>query len=58
MSFKWSYENSYNEKRGTANVELIIINKPVGKAFIMTIIPENLNVLIYKGYVDGSLNLN
>lgn len=58
MSFRWSYENSYNTKKGTANCELIIIHKPVGKAFILTIIPENLNVLLYKGYIKGSLNLN
>lgn len=58
MSFRWSYENSYNTKKGTANCELIIIHKPVGKAFILTIIPENLDVLLYKGYIEGSLNLN
>lgn len=58
MSFRWSYENSYNSKKGTANCELIIIHKSGGKAFILTIIPENLNVLVYKGYIDGSLKLN
>jgi hypothetical protein len=58
MSFKWSYQNTYDDKRGTANVELLIIHKPIGKAFIITIIPENLDVLQYKGYIDGSLDLN
>lgn len=58
MSFKWSYQNSYNTKRGTANVELTIIHKPIGKAFIITIIPEDLDVLQYKGYIEGSLDLN
>ena len=58
MSFKWSYKNSYNTKNGTANVELIIIHKPLGKAFIVTIIPEDLDVLQYKGYIEGSLDLN
>lgn len=56
MSFKWSYENSYNTKKGTANVELMIIHKPIGKAFIITIIPEDLDVLQYKGYIEGSLD--
>ena len=58
MSFKWSYQNSYNTKKGTANCELIITHKPIGKAFILTIIPENLDVFIYKGYIEGSLNFN
>lgn len=58
MTFKWSYKNSYDDKRGTANVELVMVYKPIGKAFILTIIPENLDVLQYKGFVEGSLDLN
>ncbi|WP_035645953.1 hypothetical protein [Flavobacterium sp. ASV13] len=58
LSFKWNYENTYNNKQGTANVELVMINKPIGKVFMMTIISENSDVLRYNGYVEGSLILN
>lgn len=58
FSFKWNYENTYNNKQGIANVELVMIHKPIGKVFIMTIISENSDVLKYNGYVEGSLILN
>ena len=55
--FQWSYSNTYDDKKGTAKVELLKIYKPQGIYFKMTIIPENLDVLLYKGYVSGSLDL-
>ena len=56
--FKWRYINSYDTKKGTATVELIKIYKPQGVTFKITIIPENLDVLVYKGYMEGTLDLN
>lgn len=56
--YKWRYVNSYDSKKGTATVELIKIYKPQGVTFTIKIIPENLDVLIYKGYMEGTLNLN
>lgn len=56
--YKWRYINSYDSKKGTATVELIKIYKPQGVTFTIKIIPENLDVLIYKGYMEGTLNLN
>jgi hypothetical protein len=56
--FKWRYINSYNKKKGTASVELIKIYKPQGVVFKITIITENLDILVYKGYMDGTLDLN
>ena len=53
--FKWSYINSYDDKVGTASVKLVKIYKPAGVAFEITIVPDNLDVLEYKGYMDGSL---
>lgn len=56
--FKWGYVNTYDNKKGTAKVELLKVYKPQGIYFKMTIIPENLDILIYKGYMEGSLNLS
>jgi hypothetical protein len=53
--FKWSYINTYDHKEGTASVKLIRTYKPAGVAFEITIVPDNLDVLDYKGYMDGSL---
>lgn len=58
ITFKWSYQNDYDKKKGTATVRLKKIYKPVGVAFECTIIPENLDVIEYKGYMDGSLQVD
>lgn len=55
--FKWRYINDYDNKKGTATIELIKIYKPQGVTFICKIIPENLDILIYKGYMEGTLDL-
>lgn len=55
-SFKWSYANSYDDKEGTAEVSLRVQHKPAGSSFECVIMTEDLNVIIYKGYIAGSLN--
>lgn len=57
-SFNWSYKNTYDDKKGTAKVEVIKIFKPAGVAFVIKIIPEDLDVLIYKGYMEGTLDFS
>ncbi len=57
LTFNWSYTNNYDNKEGTATVSLQLIYKPVGTAYTMTMVTEGLDVLVYKGYVKGSLNL-
>lgn len=54
--FNWRYINTYDQKKGTAKVEVTKIYKPQGVAFIIKIIPENLDILIYKGYMEGSVD--
>lgn len=54
--FNWQYINTYDNKTGTAKVQLIKVYKPQGIIFTIKIIPENLDLLIYKGYMEGSLN--
>lgn len=56
--FRWRYINSYDTKKGTATVELIKIYKPQGVTFKIKIVPENLDILVYKGYMEGTLDLN
>lgn len=56
--FRWRYVNSYDTKKGTATVELIKIYKPQGVTFKIKIVPENLDVLVYKGFMEGTLDLN
>lgn len=57
VNFQWSYTNTYDSKKGTAKVELMKIYKPQGVYFEMTIVPENLDVLVYKGFMSGTLDL-
>lgn len=56
FKFKWSYTNDYDNKLGTATVKLVKVHKEAGIAFTCTIIPENLDVMIFKGYMEGSLS--
>ncbi len=56
--FRWRYINSYDTKKGTATVELIKIYKPQGVTFKIKIVPENLDILVYKGFMEGTLDLN
>ena len=58
FSYKWSYENDYDNKKGTADVILIKTYKPQGVIFTCTIITENLDVLVYKGYLQGSIDFS
>jgi hypothetical protein len=53
--FQWSYNNSYDDKMGTAKIKLLIIYKPQGIYFECTVMPENLDVLVYKGRMEGDL---
>lgn len=53
--FQWSYNNSYDDKKGTAKIRLFIIYKPQGVYFECTVLPENLDVLVYKGRMEGDL---
>lgn len=58
FNFKWRYENDYDTKKGTADVQFTKIYKPQGIAFILKIIPENLDIIIYKGYMEGTIDFS
>lgn len=54
-TFYWSYYNTYDQKKGTAEIKLLVIYKPQGTYFEITVIPENLDELVYKGQMKGDL---
>ena len=56
--FKWRYVNDYDSKKGTATVKFVKIYKPQGITFTCTIIPEDLEVLVYKGYMNGTIDFS
>ncbi len=56
-TFRWGYSNTYDKKKGSALVELIKIYKEQAVAFEIKMVTENMDVLIYKGYMEGSVNL-
>ena len=56
--FNWSYKNDYDSKIRTAKVKLVKIYKPQGIIFSCIIIPENLDILEYKGYMEGSVDFS
>ena len=54
-NFRWSYKNTYDNKKGTARVRLTKIYKPLGIMFITVVIPEDLEILEFKGYMECSI---
>ncbi|WP_300435986.1 hypothetical protein [Christiangramia sp.] len=57
ITFTWKYQNSYDGISGNAKVKINKIYKPQGVYFEAVIIPEDLDLLVYKGYIDGTLDL-
>lgn len=58
LTSSWRYTNDYDDKKGTAKIKLIKIYKPQGIIFELTIIAENLDLMVYKGYMEGSLDFS
>ena len=56
-NFQWSYSNSYDDKKGTAKIRLYLVYKTQGTYFEFTVLPENLDVLVYKGIMKGDLKV-
>lgn len=47
--FKWDYENTYDRKKGTADVTFTRIHELEGDLFVMKIVLENKDVIVFKG---------
>jgi len=58
FNFDWLYIAGYEDKKGTAKVQLIKVYKPQGINYVLKIIPSNSEIIIYKGYLVGSLNFS
>lgn len=54
--FLWKYANSYDDKTGTAQIIVRLITRPVATAFELSVLTESGSILLFKGYVNGSLN--
>ena len=37
---------------------MIKVYKPQGVAFTVKIIPENLDIIVYKGYMEGTIDFS
>ena len=58
FTFRWKYFNTYNDKTGYARIALSKIFKPQGTIFTLRMVLPNLDVLEYKGYMEGTLDLS
>ncbi len=58
FNFDWLYITGYGDKKGTAKVQLIKVYKPQGITYVLKISPPNLEIIIYKGYLEGSINFS
>lgn len=56
LIFSWKYNNTYNSKEGTARIRINLIYKPQGVVFHCNMILENLDIIEYTGYVEGTLD--
>lgn len=56
ITFKWDFRNTYDTKEGVASVQLMKIYKPYSITFEMKIINQELDVLVYTGYMDETDN--
>ncbi len=56
--FDWLYITGYADKKGAAKVQLIKVYKPQAITYVLKIIPSTSEVIIYKGYLEGSLNFS
>ena len=55
INFKWNYVNDYDNKSGTAKVNLVKIYDDLATISKLTIITEKRDTIIYQGYMEGSI---
>ena len=53
--FRWSYNNTYDTKTGSAVCCLKKIHKPRAIAYELYMLTEDASTLEFKGYVEGTL---
>lgn len=55
-SYLWHYSRNENKQTGTAIILLRLIYRPVAVAFELSVLTEGAEMLMFKGYVNSSLN--
>ena len=58
FNFRWKFYNDYDDKTGYATIRMTKVYKPQGVYFTLKMILPNLDILNYKGYMEGSLDFN
>jgi hypothetical protein len=58
LTSSWRYINDYDENKGTAKIKFTKTYKPLGIIFELTILAEDLDFMVYKGYMEGSLDFS
>lgn len=56
FNFRWKYYNTYDNASGYASISLTKVYKPQGVMFILKMVLTNLDVVEYKGFMEGTLN--
>lgn len=51
--FDWQYINDYDDETGLAKVKAIIETKSDATYLTLTIVPNDLSIIVYKGIIDG-----
>lgn len=54
--FKWHYANTYDNRSGIADIQLIKVYHAQGAATYVLQMLTDLGITIYKGYMEGSLD--
>lgn len=58
FTFNWSYYNTYDGKSGTCKCIFTKIYKPQGVVSTLQMMTEDLRLIVYKGYMEGSLDFS
>jgi hypothetical protein len=58
LFFDWHYITGYEDAKGAAKVQLIKVYEPQAITYALKIFHPNLEILIYKGYLEGSIDFS
>lgn len=58
FKFNWEYHNTYNSQKGTSKVQLTKFFKPQGIMYELKLVTESLDVIVFKGYMEGTLDFS
>lgn len=56
--FDWAFRNSYDTKKGICEVTFSKIYKPNGIVSVLTLYEDSGDVVVYTGYMKGTVNFS